>query len=59
MAKYKMFFSAAKAVTELGLPQTDVEQAFLDALSWFSPRGYFDTNTGATSPTGERAWQSR
>ena len=58
MAKYKMFFSAAKAVTELGLPQTDVEQAFLDALDWFSPRGYFDLNGGNTSPTGGRQWQS-
>lgn len=59
MAKYKMYFSAAKAVTELGLPQTGVEQAFLDAVDWFSLRGYFDSNRGDTSPTGERAWQSR
>jgi hypothetical protein len=55
-----MFFSAAKAVTELGLPQTDVEQAFRDALDWFSPRGYFDLNRGNTSPdpNGGRPWQS-
>jgi len=59
MAKYKMFFSATKAVTELGLPQTDIEEAFVDALSWFSPRGYFDPEKGNTSPTGELPWQSR
>ena len=63
MAKHKMFFSAAKAVTELGLPQTDVEDAFRDAVDWFATRGYFDTNeasaSGAGAPTGERAWQSR
>ena len=32
----------AKAVEELGLPQTPVEQAFADALDWFSSHGYFD-----------------
>ena len=59
MAKNKMYFSAAKAVTELGLPQTDVEQAFMDALEWFATRGYFDSTTANTSKNGERAWQSR
>jgi dihydroflavonol-4-reductase len=59
MAKYKMYFSAAKAVAELGLPQTDVERAFIDALDWFSARGYFDSNRAKTSNTGGRAWQSR
>jgi dihydroflavonol-4-reductase len=41
MAKRHMFFSAKKAVTELGLPQTPVEQAFSDALGWFSQQNYF------------------
>ena len=41
MARRHMFFSAEKAVTELGLPQTPVEQAFADALGWFSQENYF------------------
>jgi dihydroflavonol-4-reductase len=51
MAKYKMFFSAAKAVRELGLPQTNVEEAFRDALDWFLAHGYFNSKRG-------RAWRS-
>lgn len=43
MARFNMFFSAAKAVHELGLPQTPVEHAFSDALDWFSRHGYFQT----------------
>ena len=39
MAKYKMFFNPAKAVAELGLPQTPPRQAFADAIAWF--RGGF------------------
>ena len=39
MAKYKMFFSPAKAIRELGLPQTPPRQAFADAIEWF--RGGF------------------
>jgi len=35
MAKYKMFFSPAKAIRELGLPQTPPRQAFADAIEWF------------------------
>ena len=42
MAKRHMFFSAKKAVTELGLPQTPVEQAFADALGWFKQEAYFN-----------------
>jgi len=41
MAKRHMFFSSAKALSELGLPQTPVEQAFTDALDWFSKHRYF------------------
>jgi dihydroflavonol-4-reductase len=40
MAKYKMFFNPAKAIRELGLPQTPAEQALRDAVDWFRSRGY-------------------
>jgi dihydroflavonol-4-reductase len=40
MAKYKMFFSPAKAVRELGLPQTSPKEALADAVEWFRQNGY-------------------
>jgi dihydroflavonol-4-reductase len=40
MAKYKMFFSPAKAIRELGLPQTPPRQALADAVEWFRANGY-------------------
>jgi dihydroflavonol-4-reductase len=40
MARKRMYFSPAKAVRELGLPQTDVDQALADAVQWFSEHGY-------------------
>lgn len=40
MARYKMFFNPAKAVRELGLPQTSPRQALLDAVRWFQENGY-------------------
>jgi dihydroflavonol-4-reductase len=40
MAKYKMFFSPAKAIKELGLPQTAPRQALADAVEWFRANGY-------------------
>jgi dihydroflavonol-4-reductase len=40
MAKYKMFFNPAKAIRELGLPQTPPRQAFADAIEWFRGNGY-------------------
>lgn len=52
MAKFKMFFSPAKAVEELGLPQTPVETAFEAAIDWFASNGYLDGSGG-------RAWRSR
>ena len=40
MAKYKMWFSPAKAIRELGLPQTPPRQALSDAVEWFRTNGY-------------------
>ena len=40
MARYKMFFSPAKAIRELGLPQTPPRQALADAVQWFRDNGY-------------------
>ena len=40
MAKYKMWFNPAKAIRELGLPQTPVKQALADAVTWFRANGY-------------------
>ena len=35
MARYKMFFNPAKAIAELGLPQTPPRKALADAVDWF------------------------
>ncbi len=51
MARFNMFFSPAKAVEELGMPQTPVELAFEAALDWFASNGYLDSHGG-------RAWRS-
>ena len=40
MAKKHMHFSAGKAVSELGLPQTPVDVALADAIAWFVDHGY-------------------
>jgi dihydroflavonol-4-reductase len=40
MARHKMFFNPAKAVRELGLPQTPPKQALADAVEWFRANGY-------------------
>ena len=39
MAKYMMWFNPAKAIRELGLPQTPPQQAFRDAVAWFRRTG--------------------
>ena len=43
MAKHKMFFNPAKAIRELGLPQTPPRQALADAVEWFRKNGYVKT----------------
>lgn len=40
MARYKMFFNPAKAIRELGLPQTPPRQAFEEAVAWFRANQY-------------------
>jgi dihydroflavonol-4-reductase len=40
MAKYKMFFNPARAIRELGLPQTSPKQALADAVEWFRANNY-------------------
>jgi dihydroflavonol-4-reductase len=40
MAKRRMFFDASKAVRELGLPQSPIEQALEAAVRWFTDNGY-------------------
>jgi dihydroflavonol-4-reductase len=40
MARKRMFFSADKAVRELGLPQTPADRALGDAVDWFVTRDY-------------------
>lgn len=40
MSRHTMFFDAGKAVRELGLPQTPVEEALGRAVAWFRENGY-------------------
>jgi dihydroflavonol-4-reductase len=40
MSQHRMFFDAGKAVRELGLPQTPVEDALGRAVAWFRDNGY-------------------
>jgi dihydroflavonol-4-reductase len=46
MAKYKMWFNPAKAIRELGLPQTPPKQALADAVEWFRTNGYIRNRKG-------------
>lgn len=40
MSAHRMFFDASKAVRELGLPQTPVEEPLRRAVDWFRANGY-------------------
>ena len=40
MGRYKMFFNPAKAIHELGLPQTPPHQALVEAVEWFRANGH-------------------
>ena len=40
MARKTMFFDSSKAILELGLPQSPVEEALTRAVQWFRANGY-------------------
>lgn len=40
LARYPMYFTAQKAVRELGLPQSPIEAALRSAVQWFRDYGY-------------------
>jgi dihydroflavonol-4-reductase len=40
MARHRMYFDSGKAIRELGLPQTPVEDALSRAVKWFRDNGY-------------------
>ena len=54
MSRRRMFFDAAKAVRELGLPQTPTRTAFEDAVGWFQGKGLIPQ-----SRRRNEAWASR
>ena len=54
MAKERMFYDAAKAVRELGLPQSPLAGALSDAVTWFQDRGY----VARRSRSAEDGWRS-
>ena len=49
MARKRMYFSPARAVRELGLPQTDVREALGDAVAWFEAHGYTRGRSAASA----------
>jgi dihydroflavonol-4-reductase len=40
MARHPMYFTAQKAVRELGLPQSPIDEAMRQAVHWFRTHGY-------------------
>jgi dihydroflavonol-4-reductase len=40
MSRHRMFFDAGKAVRDLHLPQTPIEQPLIRAVAWFREKGY-------------------
>lgn len=50
MASKRMFFDPGRAVRELGLPQTPVDEALRDAVDWFWAHGHAVRRRGARSP---------
>jgi dihydroflavonol-4-reductase len=54
MSKQRMFYTAEKAIRELGLPQSPVGDALADAVTWFHDHGY--ASRGARP--AEDGWRS-
>lgn len=52
MASKRMFFDGGKAVRELGLPQTPVEEALDRAIRWFVDNGYMTSRTKMMTTCG-------
>ena len=48
MSRHAMFYSPAKAIRDLGLPQTAVSTALADAVAWFIANGYVRGSHGST-----------
>ncbi len=40
LARYPMYFTAQKAVRELGLPQSPIQEALRQSVQWFREHGY-------------------
>jgi dihydroflavonol-4-reductase len=40
MSTHRMFFDGSRAVRELGVPQTPVEEPLSRAVDWFRKNGY-------------------
>lgn len=48
MARYQMYFSSARAISELGYQPGDARQALADAVTWFSDRRFSPGNSGGS-----------
>ena len=46
MSAQTMYYDASKAIQQLGLPQTPLEQSLMDAIAWFTDRGYISEPKG-------------
>lgn len=55
LSKKNMFFSPAKAVRDLGLPQTPVRDALHKAVTWFYEHGYAKPRRGVSSTSRKSA----
>ncbi|MBK8980409.1 MAG: NAD-dependent epimerase/dehydratase family protein [Planctomycetes bacterium] len=53
MARYRMFFSSAKAERELGYRARPAREAIRDALAWFRAQGYLPAARSAASSAAQ------